>query len=159
IRGIRVTLAERFIEISNWPTSRKVVFLTCIVMPAHMLAWAVWHLWVPRMPMLNSVLWNWHQAAWIGAMAFSLLISLPAALAGRDARWTAYISITLYSAFIAAMIYLFGSTSTVLMAFFPIAVVVQILYYAAAGCPLERGTSATGAQQPVNPPLCSVTDR
>lgn len=124
-----MTLVERFIEISNWPASRKVVLLTALVMPSALLAWAAVHYSLNAIPIADAALMDSLLAAWTSSLALIFLASLSFALAGKEARWTAYLFALSFMMFLAVLLYLWGTTSTGLIAFYPAVVLFWGQYF------------------------------
>jgi class 3 adenylate cyclase len=113
-----MTLVERFIAISNWPASRRTVLWTGYLIIAQLLVWSLAHFalttFEPRI--VDVSLFDRLLLAWSAVLVLILLVSLPSAIAGREARWTAYVLVAFYSFFTLMLIHLFGSVSSPHMA-------------------------------------------
>jgi hypothetical protein len=124
-------LVERFIEIGNWPTSRKTVLWAGILLSLFVLGWATRHGIGGSGTPGEFVLFDTIIGAWMAAAAISLLISLPAARAGRQARWTAHVFTILFASPVVAMVYLFDSVGegAAPLAFVPVVVLFVTVFY------------------------------
>ena len=121
---------QRFIDFINWPTSRKVAVyggvcgLLTIGTP-----W-LWLLLVPETrARIDAALLDHLVQAWALAFALVTLLSLPSALKGTESRWTGYLMVGVTSPFLVALIYLFGTMSSPLVAFYPCVVIMWALYF------------------------------
>lgn len=124
-----MTLVERFIEVSAWPTSRKVALLAALVLPLHLFVATMLHFATTKIGIFDVVKLSWFQAAWCLAVVLLLLLSLPSARARKDARWTGYLFVVVYDSFIVTFTYLFGSTSSVFAAALPSVILVHAVYF------------------------------
>lgn len=121
---------QRFIDFVNWPTSRKACLYgaLCAVV-TYGTPW-LWFQFVPDVkgrvavellqPLVNT---------WSLIFALIMLLSLPAAISGREARWVGYVLAALVSPFLVALIYLFGTMSSPLIAFYPCIIIMWALYF------------------------------
>jgi class 3 adenylate cyclase len=121
---------QRFIDFINWPTSRKVaVYGGICALLTYGAPW-LWLLVVPDtrtridMGLLDPLI-----GVWALGFVLIMLVSLPAALKGADARWTGYLMVVFVSPFLVALIYLFGTMSSPLVAFYPCVVIMWALYF------------------------------
>lgn len=129
-RGQGVKLAEHLGGVAEWPTSRKIMLLgvpgiaaTC----AAGLVNATAHGWVET-EAINVSLVNHYIAVWVLAQLLSTLVCVPAAIAGREARWTAYLFVAVQCPFTAGLLWLFGTMATPLVAIFPAIVILWTMY-------------------------------
>lgn len=124
-----MTLVERFIEINGWSTSRKSALLAGLGLLAHLLAWLALHTGLAGTKIVDLSLIDRTHAVGAGALALSLVASLAAARAGKDAPWTAYLMVLLYGGFATAGIHEMGSWSSPYVAYHSMLVVLVALYY------------------------------
>ncbi|MGH8694833.1 MAG: adenylate/guanylate cyclase domain-containing protein, partial [Burkholderiales bacterium] len=138
-----MTLVERFIEFNHWPTSRKVAFISGLILPFHFLGWAVVHFSFAQLSIINVLTLDRLMAVWTGLVVLCFLVSLPLALTGKEARWTAYLFALPYITVTVALIYLLGSASTALLALVPVFTLFWALYFdeTLAGISLLYGAS------------------
>ena len=124
-----MTLVERFIEISNWPTSRKTLLVSGIGLPLHVISMLITHLVTAnnRITDLNVV--DSFAIAGTVLLATCFFVSLITVKAGKEAPWTAYMFTSLYGVFVFGMIWAFGSWSTPVFAVYPIAAIFAGLLY------------------------------
>lgn len=100
-------LVERFVEIGYWPTSRKTVLWSGVLLALHGVAWlGVWASessagGAPADRALVHVI----IGTWSVALAASMALALLPALRGEDARWTAYAFTLLYSSPVVPLLY------------------------------------------------------
>ena len=121
---------QRFIDFINWPTSRKAgVYGGLCAIITFGTPW----LWFQLMPEVkNRVdvgLLEPLVNLWSVIFVLIMLLSAPAALTGRDARWVGYMLVALVSPFLVALLYLFGTMSSPLVAFYPCIVIMWALYF------------------------------
>lgn len=119
---------ERITEFHDWPISRKVVQSVGLSTFSLCVGWLTAH-YLGVESIVALALLKHFLAIWIGAGILVIVVSLPAALAGRDARWTAYVDVLTFSVFGTTLIYLFGTMSTPLAAIYPCFVVLWVLNY------------------------------
>ncbi len=124
-----MTLVERFIEFNGWPTSRKTVLLSGIVLPFHLLAMLSVHFVLPHAAMLDIALLDQTLAGGAIALVVVLVTSLMAVRAGKEARWTAYLLTLLYGGFVFYVIQQTGSWSAPVFALYPMSVLVVTVFF------------------------------
>lgn len=121
---------QRFIDFINWPTSRKVAVYGGI---CAVLTWGTPSLWLWLVPeardRIDARLLDPLVQAWSLVFVAIMLVSLPFALRGRESRWTGYLMVVLVAPFLVALIYLFGTMSSPLVAFYPCVVIMWALYF------------------------------
>ncbi len=117
-----MTLVERFIEISNWPTSRRVAVWCVFLLSVHLLLWLAFNLFFHRLYQIDSGLLNQYLGLWTGYVALCVLLVMPAALAGREARWTAFALGLPYGLLTVGWVYLFGTLSSAQVVMIPLVV-------------------------------------
>lgn len=121
---------QRFIDFINWPTSRKVAVYggVCAV-----LTYGTPLLWLWLVPgtgaRIDTRLLDPLVDAWALVFALITLVSLPSALKGTESRWTGYLMVMAVSPFLVAFIYLFGTMSSPLVAYYPCVVIMWALYF------------------------------
>jgi class 3 adenylate cyclase len=126
-----MTLLERFIEIGNWPTSRKTALLCGLAFPTTFAASLISHFALVDtgvMHMFPADLF-FFMGPVVAALCFG--VSLIAARVGYDAPWTAHLFIVLYGAFIWGLVYVTGTWSTPFITFYPLAATLLALLYGA----------------------------
>lgn len=121
---------QRFIDFINWPTSRKVgVYGALCAIVTFGTPW----LWFTLMPAtrarVNLGLLEPLVNTWALMFVLIMALSIPAAFKGRDARWIGYLLVALVSPFLVALIYLFGTMSSPLVAFYPCIIIMWALYF------------------------------
>lgn len=124
-----MTLVERFIEINGWSTSRKTALLAGLGLVVHLIAWLALHTGLAGTEIVNLSRIDRTHAVGASALALSLVASLAAARAGKDAPWTAYLMVLLYGGFAVVGIQAMGSWSSPYFAYHPMLVVLIALYY------------------------------
>jgi adenylate cyclase len=106
-------LVERYIDITSWPTSKKVALLMVYAIPFHLVALGLVRL---HRDSLNDILdiarLEVHFAQWLVAVILLALVAIPFARRDREARWTIYLVILVYGGFLIRHIHLFGSMSS-----------------------------------------------
>ncbi|MGQ0530985.1 MAG: hypothetical protein ACT4PG_14500, partial [Panacagrimonas sp.] len=119
---------QRFIDFVSWRTSRKACLYGALcAMVTCGTPW-LWFQFVPdvkgrvAVELLQPLVNIW-------SLVFVLIMLLPAALSGREARWTGYVMAVLVSPFLVALIYLFGTMSSPLIAFYPCTIIMWALYF------------------------------
>jgi adenylate cyclase len=121
---------QRFIDFINWPTSRKVAVYGAV---CAVLTWGTPWLWLALVPDARARLdSDWLEPlihVWSLVFLAVMLLSLPFAVKGAEARWTGYLMVVLISPFLVALIYLFGTMSSPLVAFYPCVVIMWALYF------------------------------
>jgi adenylate cyclase len=136
VQQFRERLVDQFIDIADWPTSRKTAWLTGVLIPVQAFGSLVtsysyrsYARWGLDQPLMDVALNDRFLAVWLAGVVAVFLLSLPAARAGREGRWTAFLFVVVYAAGMCGLIYLRGTMSTPLMAFYPVAMFLMALYY------------------------------
>ena len=124
-----MTLVERFIEIRNWPPSRKTTVLTACLLPLQLVLWLVARLSASSVTIVDVGFLDRLGAAGTATLLLAFLVSLPSTLARREEPWTAYFFVGLYYANLLYIVHAFGSASTVLVALVPTSILAIALYY------------------------------
>ena len=121
---------QRFIDFINWPTSRKAcVYGALCAVITYGTPW-IWFQLMPEVKDRVEIgLLEPLVSLWSVIFVLIMLLSLPAALTGRDARWIGYVLVALVSPFLVALIYLFGTMSSPLVAFYPCIIIMWALYF------------------------------
>jgi adenylate cyclase len=121
---------QRFIDFINWPTSRKVAVYGGVCALITLGTPWLWLMLVPetRGRIDAGLLYPLVQA-WAVTFVVIALASLPSALKGTEARWTGYLMVVMVSPFLVGLIYLFGTMSSPLVAFYPCVVIMWALYF------------------------------
>jgi class 3 adenylate cyclase len=123
------TLVDYFMQISDWPVSRKTALLA---------VFAALGVAISAVPVLTAYadasLVDVHTVKLIviavcSALCLWSLVCLAAERAGRPAPWTAYVFILIYGGFEITLIQGAGLASTPFVAMYPISVVVVALWY------------------------------
>jgi class 3 adenylate cyclase len=127
--GRAKTLVELFIEIRNWPASRKTTVLTACLLPLQLILWLVARLSASSVTMVDVGLVDRLCAGGVATLLIGFLVSLPSTLARRQEVWTSYFFVGLYYANLLYIVHAFGSASTVLAALVPTSILVIALYY------------------------------
>ncbi|MGH8529333.1 MAG: hypothetical protein ACRETN_05750 [Nevskiales bacterium] len=124
-----MTLVERFIEINGWSTSRKTALLSGLGLLFHVFGSLVVQYSFSQLPwvdlhLINLILWPWALS-----LALCCLISSMVAKRGHEGRWTFWLFLISYGAFMVAVAYLVGLTSTALFAWYPLIILLVALWY------------------------------
>lgn len=125
-------LVEQFNNFTHWPVSRKIILLGCFSAPATLLAVLVNHFCntaTTDSSTLKLGLIEQMFALWVGLQVAATLLSVPAARAGKQARWSAYLYIFINAPFIVGVMYMYGTMSSPYVAIFPTIVVMWIFYF------------------------------
>jgi class 3 adenylate cyclase len=122
---------ERIIGFIHWPVSRKMVLLGVLGVSATGIATLVNLLAhsSARDSLLDLPLLNRYMVVWMLAQVLATLASVPAAIAGREARWGTYLFIAVQAPFMAGLLHLFGTMGSPLVAIFPALVILWTLYF------------------------------
>jgi adenylate cyclase len=94
-------LVERYIDIASWPTSKKAAALMVGVLPFHLAAIALMRLLREGLrDVLDVARIEALLAAWLAAVVLLVLVTVPFARRAKEARWTIYLVIGVYGAFV-----------------------------------------------------------
>ncbi len=128
-------LIERIVDFTRWPTSRKATLIGTLGALATLVTWLTVHAVhltsepssrpsIIDVGVLDGFLLNYTIV-----QALVILATIPAAHAGKDARWTAHLHVLVASAANVYAMYLFGTMSTPLVALYPAMVVLWVLFF------------------------------
>jgi len=122
-------LGERLGGFIGWPLSRKLFLLGFVGMFATALAVVVNAITFSNLSTstMDLRLLNRLFEAWLPAQALITLAAVPAALAGREARWAGFLFVAVQAPFIAGLLHLFGTMGTPLVAIYPAIVILWTL--------------------------------
>ena len=122
-------LRERLGGFIGWPLSRKLFLLAFVGVFATGLAVVVNAITFSTVSTstMDLHLLNRYFAAWLPVQALLTLAVVPAALAGREGRWAAYLFVAVQSPFIAGLLHLFGTMGTPLVAIYPAIIILWTL--------------------------------
>ena len=122
-------LVEHYIDVTSWPTSKKVALLMGFAIPFHLVALGLIRLHRESLvDVLDIALLEVHFAQWLGAVILLALVALPFARRNREARWTIYLVILVYGGFLILHIHLFGSMSSPFVFMAPVVVLLVTLF-------------------------------
>jgi class 3 adenylate cyclase len=129
IGGTWPSLVERFIEFSDWPTSRKSALLYGLALLFHTTESIAAHFAMAHLPwidinLVDRVYWTWNAQ-----IAISFLISLAAALRGVEGYWTLWLNVVPYGLMMMWAITIFGIASTAFAVWFPAVIVLVTVWY------------------------------
>jgi len=124
-------LVDQFIDVGEWPTSRKVVLLIAMALPSQVIATVVVRWGISRTGGVDLAVFDRITLFGFLSLIVPLLVSLPYALRGRDGAWLPYLSTSSYGAFSIALAYGFGTISTPFLVLFPLLVMLWTLYFGA----------------------------
>jgi class 3 adenylate cyclase len=124
-----MSIVERFIEISNWPASRKTALLAGLAVPISLVNWVIIHMFLANSGTVDLVLLDKLNAAGVLVLAMVFAASLIADRIGKPAPWTSYMLVALYGSFIACILQGLGIWSTSLFALVPVAGMLATLYF------------------------------
>ncbi|MDN5941131.1 MAG: adenylate/guanylate cyclase domain-containing protein [Nitrospira sp.] len=124
-----MTLVERFIEVSDWPTSRKVMLLCVINLPAHLVAWAILHPLAVASSIVRMVWFDLLMATWVGVVVLCLIIGFLPAKAKTDARWSAYLFVFTYNTVCVAFVHAFGTNTGIMLGMLALLLMFQTFYF------------------------------
>ena len=123
-------LVDRYIDLTSWPTSKKVVLVMAMAIPFQSLVWALValhaeSLWdIIDIPTLQTT-----TATFVGVVTLLLLITLPFAWRGHDARWTLYLALLVYGSLLFRLVHLFGTMNTILFLLIPLTALLVSLFF------------------------------
>jgi len=124
-------LLERWSDMTRWPTAKKVALLTGgatvfhVVVPAIALSAYAW--WAPGLvdvARLARLL-----GLWVVACAVIFVVSLIVARRGLEGRWTVYLLIFGYGAFVVAAVAQFGMSSSPWVAIIPLVILAMAIFF------------------------------
>lgn len=122
-----MTLVERFVQVGQWPTSRKTALCATILLPLHGLLWLAARWTGSHLDPSDFVLFDRIMVAWNLGLVVALALSLRAAVAGRDAPWTAYAFTVCYVAPLALLLGIFEDASV--LAYTPALVLFIMVFF------------------------------
>lgn len=127
---------DRFIDIADWPTSRKTLLMIAVLLPVQIIgsvgaagAFHLYALWGLDAPLIDTRLNDRFLALWLGATVVAGLAAWRPARRGIDAPWTAYVFSLPFTLGLCALTYLFGTMSTPFIAVYPVAMFLLALYF------------------------------
>lgn len=123
------TIVERFIGYIHWPLSRKAVLLGALGIAGTLVAGLVnyaAHTFTDN-PVMALGRLDAFIAAWAVAQVAATLANVPAARAGREGRAMVYVFVAVQGVFMAALLHLFGTMATPIVAIFPALVILWTL--------------------------------
>ncbi|MGJ8670609.1 MAG: adenylate/guanylate cyclase domain-containing protein [Oceanococcus sp.] len=127
-----MNLTERFIDIGEWPTSRKTMLWTLILVIAHAL---ILGLIVGMIKLggfrnvIDTSRFLVFAALWLASLVAILVISWYCAKKGWEGRWTAYLLAFVYSGFVVANLYNMGTMTSHLWALLVIMVFIICVFW------------------------------
>jgi class 3 adenylate cyclase len=122
-------LVDRFIEIQSWPTSRKSVLLSGLLLAGTVLNWLITHVTLANSPLVDTGLLDRIYAVGTFVFALSLIASRVAVWAKKEGRWIPYGTVMLFGIYGAGLLYSLGMWSTSFFAVVPIAGILMALYF------------------------------
>ena len=123
-------LVDRWVDLSRWPTAKKTVLAMAAAAVFHLatvLVAAVVLTVRPGLVDLSGI--GPVFSTWVGATIVILLLALPAARRGAEARWTVYLVIVAYCAIIAWTLLMLGVVNTPWFANAPLLVLLVPIYW------------------------------
>lgn len=123
-------LFDRFINVADWPLSRRVFMLGLLGVVSVVLGGAVNHFTHSsnHSAMLDLSELDGFLGLWILFQLLALAVSVPAARRGSEGRLSAYVFVTVHAFFIVGLLHLFGTMSTPLVAILPALVIMWALF-------------------------------
>lgn len=124
-----MNLVERFIQISDWPVSRKTALLAAggaIMQPG---TWIMARRAAAKTSAVDVQVLDALMGFWMASTVLLLFLGIVTDRLRREGVWLGYLMFCLFAAWITAMIYLTGVWSSPTLASLPIAVVTFILFY------------------------------
>jgi class 3 adenylate cyclase len=127
---------DRFIDIADWPTSRKTLLMTGVLLPVQLIgsagaaaAFHLYPLWGLDAPLIDTRLNDAFLVLWLSGTVIAGLCAWIPARRGDDAPWTAYLFILPFTLGLCGLTYLFGTMSTPFIAVYPVAMFLLALYF------------------------------
>lgn len=122
-------LVDLFIDIAEWPTSRRVVLLIVLAVPSQIVASGVVRWGIGRTGGIDFAVFDRTILFGLLMLLVPLLVSLPYALRRREGAWLPFLSISCYGAFAIALAQVFGTMSTPFLVLYPLLVMLWTLYF------------------------------
>ena len=127
---------DRFIDIADWPASRKTLLMTVVLLPVQIVgsvgaaaAFHLYPLWGLEAPLIDTALNDGFLVLWLAGTVIALLAAWLPARAGRDAPWTVYLFVIPFTTGLCGLTYLFGTMSSPFIAVYPVAMFLLALYF------------------------------
>lgn len=124
-------LADRWIDMSRWPTARKTLLVMSgalgfhLVMPTlALLAFARWSPGLVDVPLLAKLF-----AVWALVILAIIAATLPAVRSGREGRWTFHLVLFGYGGFVVVAVTCFGSAASPWYAVLPLMLLLVPIFW------------------------------
>jgi len=141
----RVTLVERFTEISRWSTARKTVLLAGgIALPSLTLNLVIGHLILGSLDWFDLRWWDTVAGVWVLQTAVATFVAWLVARTGAEGRWTYYVFGVPFAVTSSVAFYMMGANSTGFFAVLPFAALVVVVWYDDAIGRFVLGLAAAG---------------
>lgn len=128
-RGGDMKLVERFIEINDWPISRKTALLCIGSILMHTQTCIFGHRAAIKAGLVNVELFDLVMGAWMVPVFIILALSLLCVRLKKEGTWLAYLMIISFGAWMAVFISLSGAWNSPVFAMLPLAVITVTLFY------------------------------
>ncbi|HSV37661.1 MAG TPA: adenylate/guanylate cyclase domain-containing protein [Nocardioidaceae bacterium] len=127
-----MALVQRFMELDDWPASRKVVLLMEIVLPAQAVMSVIVYATSAASDILDRELFGRWILLGVVVLVVPLILSLLAVRAGAEGRWLPYLLPLLYGTWITLGMYGFGLWSTWFACAYPLVVMIWAIWLGGA---------------------------
>ncbi|HSV38287.1 MAG TPA: hypothetical protein VLI04_05955, partial [Nocardioidaceae bacterium] len=127
-----MALVQRFMELDNWPASRKVALLMVLVAPAQLVMSAIVYTTSSASDILDRELFGRWMVLGVVCLLVPLILSLVAVRAGAEGRWLPYLLPLLYGTWITLGMYGFGLWSTWFAMAYPLVVMIWAIWLGGA---------------------------
>lgn len=122
--------ARRYQEIIDWSLGRKTMLVSGLLVPSLMATVIAARLLIDEKSVpVDLIRFDGFLVTWLALMFICFLISYAATRGGREGNWTVYVLILGFSSCVAYACWLFGSFSTLFMAFVPTTVLFASLIF------------------------------
>jgi signal transduction histidine kinase len=123
-------LVDRWVDLTAWPTAKKTVLAMAIAAVFHSIIGLLACLGLTFSPgLVDLPRFATIQAVWVATTLVIVLIALPAALRGKEGRWTFYVMVGLYGGCVLSVLGLLGIGNSPWIAIAPLAVLLVPIYW------------------------------
>jgi class 3 adenylate cyclase len=126
----RVTLVERFTEVTRWSTARKTALLAGgIALPSLTLNLVIGHVILSRLDWFDLKWWDIVTGIWVLQTAVASVVAWLVVRTGAEGRWTYYVFGVPFAVTSSVAFYMMGANSTGFVAVLPFAALVVVVWY------------------------------
>ena len=124
-----MTLVERFIEINDWPASRKTALLCVASGLMHTVTWTTGRRAAAKAGIADVATFDQLMSAWMLLIVALLALSLLCIRLRREGAWLPYLMVFSFGGWMTALISMSGLWTSPTFAMLPLAVITVTLYY------------------------------